>query len=95
MAKDVNTLRPVEAAVVVPPTTYHGVDELREVLQALVVPSGGQTPLTNGGANRVGGLCTDGRKEANEAFPLAILGPTRLEGVPEEIKRAGRPSLLQ
>src|SRR5229473_3976804 len=87
MPEYVHTLRPIESAVVVHPAPDLWIDELREVLQALVVPGGCQAPLTNGGANRRGGLRTDGRKEANEAFPLAILGPTRLEGVPQEVER--------
>src|SRR4030095_4891782 len=76
-----------EAAVVVHPATYHGIDKLREAPQSLVVSSGAQAPSPNGGPNRGRGLRTDGREEANEAFPPAILGQTRLEGVPQEVER--------
>src|SRR5262249_41051237 len=41
----------------------------------------------NGGPNRRRGLRTDGREEAHKALPLAILGQTRLEGVPQEVER--------
>src|SRR5262245_35750001 len=87
MAEHVHTLRPVETAVVGHPPSYHRVDDLREVLQALVIPGGSQAPLTNGGPNRRRSRRADGREEADEALPLAILGQARLEGVPQEIER--------
>src|SRR5229473_1705779 len=87
MPENVHTLRPIESAVVVHPAPYLWIDELREVLQALVIPGGCQAPVTNRGPNRRGGLRTDGREEAHEAFLPAILRQTRLEGVPQEVER--------
>src|SRR5262249_54553944 len=37
MPKNAETLRPIESAVVARPPPYHRIDQLREVLQALVV----------------------------------------------------------
>jgi len=87
MAKDLNTLGPIESSVVVHPATHHWVDDSGQVLQPLVVPGGGHPPFGDGLPNRLGGLGTHRRKKAHEEFSPAILCPSRLEGVPEEVER--------
>jgi hypothetical protein len=43
-------------------------------------------PVSDLLAHRLGGLGADRRKKAHEELPVAILGPSRLEGVPEEVE---------
>src|SRR5262249_56821768 len=92
MPKNEQTLRPIEPAVGVRPPPYHRIDEVREVLQALVIPGGSQAPPANGAPNRRSGLRADGREEAHETLPLAILGQARLKGVSQEVERHVRLS---
>src|ERR1700674_31171 len=87
MSEDPNTLRALKPPVVVHPATDRGVDELRQILQRLVVPGGSQTPLADRGANRLGCLGADRRHEAHEEFSLPVLDPPRLEGVAQEVER--------
>src|SRR2546425_13103144 len=81
MAKDLNTLGPIESSVVVHPATHHRVDDSGQVLQPLVVPGGGHLPFGDGLPNRLGGLGTHRRKKAHEEFSPAILCPSRLEEI--------------
>src|SRR5262245_19120774 len=86
VAKYLNTLRPIEAAVVVHPAAHRRVDEPRQIFQLLVVPGGRHPPLADGRADRRGCFGADRRQEAHKELPPAILGTPRLEGVPEEIE---------
>src|SRR6185295_10224373 len=87
MAEDLNAPRPIELAVVVHPATHRRIDEPSQVLQALIVPGRRQPPLADGCSDRFGGLDADRWQEAHERLAPAILGPTRLEGVAQEVER--------
>src|ERR1700736_1208828 len=87
MAEHLNTLRAIEAPVVVHPAPHHRVGEASKVLQALVIPGGRHPPLADGLAYRPGGLGADRRQETNEKLSPPVLRSSRLEGIPEEIER--------
>src|SRR5271157_4582966 len=80
MTEHKNTLRAVEAPVVVHPAPHRRVGETSQILQALVIPGGRHSPRANGLPDRLGGLGADSRQEADEVAPPPILRPSRLEG---------------
>jgi len=53
----------------------------------LIVPGGGQPPFANRDPNRFGGFGADRRQEAHKELPIAILRPSRLEAVAQEVER--------
>src|SRR5215467_298509 len=86
MPEHLNALRAVEPPVVVQPAPYHRVGEARQVLQALVIPSGRHPPFADGLTYRLGGLGADRRQEIYEKLPPPVLRSSRMEGVPEEVE---------
>jgi hypothetical protein len=85
MSKNLYTLRSIESAVVVDPSTYLWVDKPCQIFQVLLVPVGCHPPFAYGASDRVGGLGADRRKKAHhEELPPAILRPPRLKGVPQK-----------
>jgi hypothetical protein len=87
MAKDLNTLRPVKPTIVVHPATHSRIDESREIFQTLVVSGGSHPPFADGLPDLLGSFRTDRRQKAHEELPIAILCPSRLEGVAQEVER--------
>src|ERR1700748_397238 len=87
MPQDLEKFRPVEPAVVVHPAPHRRVECSSQIFQALVVPGRSHPPVTDGLPDRFGGLGADRWQEAHEVLPPAILRPSRLEGVAEEVKR--------
>src|SRR5215475_12083519 len=87
MPQDLEELRPVEPAVVVRPAPHRRVECSSQTFQALVVPGRCHPPFANGLPDRFGGPGADRWQEAHEEFPVAILRPSRLEGVAEEVER--------
>src|SRR3712207_7712384 len=75
--------RPVEPAVVVHPAAYRGVHQPSQVLQRLVVPRGGQPPVTDRRPDRLARLVTHPGKEAHERLPPVVLGPRSEEHTSE------------
>ena len=78
--------RPVEPAVVVRPPPYRRIHKPRDLLQRLVVPRGGQPPVSDRLPDRLGGLVTDRREEAHEELPPSILGPPGPKRVAEKVE---------
>src|SRR5262245_34861096 len=87
MPQDLEELRPVEPAVVVRPAPHRRDECLRQIFQALVVPGRCHPPSADGLPARLGGLGADRWQEAHEELPPAILRPSRLEGITEEVER--------
>src|SRR4029077_6142778 len=98
MAKDLNTLRAVKPAVIVHPATHCGVHESRQILQMLVVASGGHPPFSNSGTYRFGSFGAHRWEKAHKMLPPAILCPPRLEGVAQKVElvrvRLPRPVVI-
>src|SRR3954464_10252105 len=86
MPEDRGERRPVEPTVVVRPPPYRRIHEPRDLLQRLVVPGGGQPPVTDRLPDHLGGLVADRREEAHEELPPPILGPPGPKGVAEEVE---------
>jgi hypothetical protein len=87
VAQNLNTLRSIVPSVVVHPAPHHWIDKLGQILQALIVPGGGQPPFANGVPDRFGCFGADRRQETHKELPIAILCPSRLEGVAQEVER--------
>jgi len=86
MPEDRGERRPVEPAVVIRPPPYRRIHKPRDLLQRLVVPGGGQPPVSDRLPDRLGGLVTNRREEAHEELPSTILGPPGPKGVAEEVE---------
>src|SRR3954453_1014892 len=78
--------RPVEPAVVVHPAAYRRVHQPSQVFQRLVVPRGGQPPVTNSRPDRLARLVTHPREEAHKELPSVVLGPPRPKRVAQEVE---------
>src|SRR3954471_10876795 len=78
--------RPVEPAVVVHPAAYRGVHQTSQVFQRLVVPRGGQPPVTNRRPDRLARLVTHPGQEAHERLPPVVLGPPRPKRVAQKVE---------
>ncbi len=86
MAKDLNTFRAVKPAVIVHPATYCGVHESRQILQMLVVTSGGHPPFSDSCTYRFGSFGAHRWQKAHKVLSPAILCPPRLEGVTQKVE---------
>src|SRR5215510_12775867 len=87
MPQELEKLRPVKPAVVVRPAPHRRVECSSQIFQALVVPGRCHPPAADGLPDRFGGLGADRWQKAYEELPPAILRPSRLKGVPEEVER--------
>src|SRR5262245_35260332 len=87
MAEHLNALRAIEPPVVIQPAPHHWVAEVRQILQALVVPGGCHSPSADGLADLLGRLGADRRQETNEELSPPVLRSSRLEGVAKEVER--------
>src|SRR5947209_14074852 len=86
MSEDRGECRSVEPAVVVRPPSYRRIHKPRDLLQRLVVPGGGQPPVSDRLPDRLGGLVADRWDEAHEELPPSILGPPGPKGVAKEVE---------
>src|SRR5664279_3616650 len=86
MPEDRRERRPVEPAIVVRPPPYRRIRKPRDLLQRLIVPGGGQPPVSDRLPDRLGGLVADRRQEAHEKLPPSILGPPGPKGVAKEVE---------
>src|SRR5881227_163932 len=77
---------PVEPAVVVHPAAYRRVHQPSQVLQRLMVPRGGQPPVTDRRPDRLARLVTHPREEAHKELPAVVLGPPRPKRVAQEVE---------
>jgi hypothetical protein len=86
MAKDLNTFRAVKPSVIVHPATHCGVHESRQILQMLVVTSGGHPPFSDSCTYRFGSFGAHRWQKAHKMLSPAILCPPRLEGVAQKVE---------
>src|SRR5437763_10357260 len=86
MPEDRCERRPVEPTVVVRPPPDRGIHKPRDLLQRLIVPGGGQPPVSDRLPDRLGGLVADRREKAHEELPPSILGPPGPKSVAEEVE---------
>src|SRR5262245_17340963 len=89
VAQNLNTLRSIVPSVVVHPAPHHWIDKLGQILQALIVPGGGQPPFANGDPNRFGCFGADRRQEAHKELPIAILFQPPHPPIPSRLRKSG------
>src|SRR5262245_41512768 len=86
VAEHLNALRAIEPPVVVQPAPHHRVSEVRQILQALVIPGGCHSPSADGLADLLGGLCANRRQEIDKELSPPVLCSSRVEGIAEEVE---------
>ena len=87
MAQDRDALRTVITPVIVHPSPHHGIDQLCQIFEPLVVPDRGYPPCADSLQDSFGRLGADRWQEADEVLALPVSRPSWLECVAQEIER--------
>ena len=87
VVQDCDALRAVVPPVIVHPSPHHGIDQLCQVFEPLVVPNRGYPPCADGLPDSFGRLGADRRQETDEVLALPVSRPSWLECVAQEIER--------
>ena len=91
MAKDLNTFRAIKPSVIVHPATHYGIHESCQILQMLVITSGGHPPFADGCTYRFGSFGAHCWQKAHKMLSPTIFGPSRLEGLSRPTEFHHRP----